>query len=363
MGRRGLALAGALLALTLNACGGNDKFEAKELKDGAATGTAYTFKLPDGWKLLDLTDKGDRELAGEITDAVKGLDTKGILVDGIWARPSDDKLKPLVSVAVEAATEDSELTTIGKSTVGLIGAAGGDEAVQIAQPGTLGTESAFAVKYFRGENELRLVTAKHGPLVYSLTVQMKNGNTKTLDALTSSIAKAWRWTPPTAAGQAKLARLAKFSSAGYSVTLPPGWRGTGKKALEDTGIPNLDSLWRGYISTNYSTNVTVGVTSHTGSAAGLADAVIADERKRAGKGGAQLTLESIGKDGKIQLDGVTADVIDVRSKLANGVRLHQREVVALRAGRLYQVTLSSQTERFATDAPQFDAALKTWQWR
>ena len=91
--------------------------------------------------------------------------------------------------------------------------------------------------------DLRVISARRGTCLYSITVGAKAGQGTNVDSLLQSVLKASRWTTTAVP---KLAQLERYSGHGYEVTLPAGWKGQGGGDAALAGVKGADSVWSGY---------------------------------------------------------------------------------------------------------------------
>lgn len=360
--RAWVAVVATALALTVASCGGNEKFEEGDLKDGRAAGAGFAFTLPARWKSEVPSNAGKRELARVIGKKFPGLDLQGILVAGVWAKPSDRDRRPVVNVAVEPVTRDTTLEAVAAGSEALLRGKGG-AVRRVGSPAALNGEAALTIAYRAGERDTQAVIAKRGDYSYTVTVQMQIGHGGDLKALTRRVARAWRWPAPSGRQRSRLASLSRAGGRGYRTTLPPGWRATGRAALRQAGESGgIDSLWRGHVGGGPSTNVSVAVAPVPGrNLDAVLRQVVADERLQARQPGSVFRIDSLRKGADSRIDGERARSIELRSTI-RGRRLGQREVVTLHAGRLYRITFSAERARYDGDAGQFDRTLRAWRW-
>ena len=342
-------------------CGGKD-FEP--LDDGRATGPGFAFELSEDWEALeDLKELRD-EVGGEIDESL-GLDVdSGFEFAGAWAEPDEDDTKPVVNVVVEPVTRDTKFEALSTGTTQFLQAAVKPQDLETGRS-SLGGTPAFSATYETERDddrvENRQLTAQRGDYAYTLTVQMHTDEDGPVDDLMRDIRSSWRWEPLRPAGRRLLAELSDFSGTGYTLTLPPGWRGTGPDALRKAGqLEGVDSLWRGYLDARRATNVNVGyIRAGSQDLDEALDFVEEQERTALDDQGAKLASLERGDD--MELDGETAGVLELETDFG-GDRLRQVEVVVLHDERLYRITLSGIEERHATDRKQFLRALRTWRW-
>jgi hypothetical protein len=365
---RGRALAATLAALTLVAagCGGEGEggsLDTERLDGGRAQGAGFTFELSEDWSSVQDTDALERGVARE--SDVPGLDVgAGVELAGAWVLRSDEENRPSVNVTVEPVTRDTSLQTIAAGSAALLRTSSGADVTP--RPATrLGGSPAAALAYSTDEDgepfEKRFVLTQRGDYAYGLTAQMRTRDGDRVDELVERIVSSWRWREPSAAERRKLAGLSAFRGTGYRVTLPPGWRGTGKEALAETGqLEGVDSLWRGHMGERTSTNVNVGAMPQPGDDL---DEVLeqVEESERTNLSNVGAKLHSIERGPRLRLGGEPAASLDLESTV-NGERLRHFEVVVLHARRAYRVTLSGAEQRHATDRREFLATLRTWRW-
>ncbi|WP_354701807.1 hypothetical protein DSM112329_02143 [Paraconexibacter sp. AEG42_29] len=356
----------AMLSALLAGCG-DDDVSTSNLKDGRATGPGYSYALPDGWKSLDLGDKADRELAERVSERIKGLDTAGFGYR-YWAKPGDDERRPIVNVTAEPLTADTETDIAARSGRALMDTLGPDiQDAPLAPPAQFDkAPTLVGVRYSAEGRANRAVSARRGTYVYTVTVSMQEKYAKDVDALTESIATSWRWAALDAAGRRALEPLRRLQGDGYRVRLPLGWRGSGKAALKAMGgaFAGADTLWRGAVTEQNSTNATVLISP---GASGTLDAAASEvedaERQTAEQTKGAYVIRGIERGTDTTVGDEPAAVLEIRSAAGPAkVPLRQREVIFRHAGRTYRVILTSLPGRFAKDLAEFDSALATWAW-
>jgi len=88
---------------------------------------------------------------------------------------------------------------------------------------------------------------------------------------------------------------------------------------------------------------------------------VAREERRTDAATPAFELDSLDIVSAPAVDGEPAGALELTST-ANGNRLRQLEVVALRESQLYRITLSSLRERYPPERRAFLEALATWRW-
>lgn len=370
MGRRkltglflGLVLAAAML---LTACG--EETSISTLEDGLAEGPGFSFELGEDWAGADDAE-GLKDLAEEgFEEELPGIDIDGLLFAGFWIQPeSDEKLR--VNVVVEPITADTSTALITDQTEFSLSelAAGEIERRELE----FETESAPTLVYTREAEDLRTwsILLRRDDLNYIVTVQGEGEADGAIEPLAEQIAETWRYREPSPAEQAELDSPRMFEGDGYAVTVPPGWRPTGKEALgaDPTALgPNsefVDSVWRGQISPTFATNVNV-IASDVVPSYTVDDAardVLRDERANLGGAAGASGLESsFAKD--LQVDGEPAR--DLRLSFeSDGLEVMVSEVIVVHDGTAFTIALTSTPDRFDEDRQAFAAALKSWRWK
>jgi hypothetical protein len=263
-------------------------------------------------------------------------------------------------VVVEPLTRDTELGAYEAGSVALLRAVGRE--VGPPRRTRLAGEPAAVVASSRkkdGETVNTLqVLAKRGDYGYTVTVQTRTDDPAGARELMEDVTATWRWVPPTAEGRRTLAGLSDFSGTNYRVTLPPGWRGTGREALNDQqAFAGADSLWRGWIGEAGATSVTV--TSTGSQFEELEDALIHVEEREAETLARQADSLSIRRGPRREVGGAPAGSLDIVMTIG-GQELRQLEVVVFHSPGYWQIKLSGLPSRHARDRRAFMRALDTW---
>lgn len=339
-------------------CGGGP--DTDRLEDGRAEGVGFTFELSDDWRALSDLEELRREVGESARDEVKGADLEaGLAFAGAWVNQDDDR-RPVVNVVVEPVTRDTELAVYGASSVAVLTTAGRD--VGPPRRTRLAGEPAAVVAYSskrKGETvDTRQVFVKRGDYGYTLTVQTRTDDPTDARELLEDVTATWRWVPPTAAGRRTLAGVSDFTGTYYSVTLPPGWRGTRREALNDQeAFAGADSLWRGWIGEEGATSVTV--TSTGSQLEELEDALVHVEERETETLARQADSLSIRRGPRLEVGGAPAGSLDI-SMTIGGQELRQLEVVAFHSPGYWQIKLSGPASRHGRDRRAFMRALETW---
>ncbi|MBA2793208.1 MAG: hypothetical protein H0U32_04320 [Thermoleophilaceae bacterium] len=355
-----------LCAVLAGGCGGGAEPKLDRLSDGRAQGAGFVFELPEHWQALETTEELEREVSDAVTEEIPGLDAQaGFLFAGFWVQPDEKDLRPSVNVNVEPVTADTSLDALATSSLALVEAKIEERPAQ--QPARLGGAPAVRYSYEDEDEEGRAVqtrgiVVKRGDFAYTLTLQMTgSGAAEPVDELTGQIGSTWRWREPDAQERKDLSDLSDFEGEGYRVTLPPGWRGTGKEALGDSGPAGIDALWRGFVGSGSSTNVNVARLDYPTGDLAVALREVAREERRTDAATPAFELDSLDIVSAPAVDGEPAGALELTST-ANGNRLRQLEVVVLRESQLYRITLSSLRERYPPERRAFLEALATWRW-
>jgi uncharacterized protein YbdZ (MbtH family) len=345
----------ALLAavLLLAGCGSDDP-HTKKVDKGRASGAGFSFTLPDGWRAVDRPAERQRLFEKSAAGKVKGLDTAGFLTAGVWGK--DDAQRGAVVVIVEPVPADTSDAVVDHA-VGTALEQFYEDVHPLASPAQLGGGRVRAARYRYEDSEQRALAARRGDYLYTVNIAMRKGNTAKLDALFRQIVSTWRWSAGTAP---PLERLRHFTGSGYAVTLPAGWRATGKLQLAKAADSpqGVDSVWRGVVGERFATNVNIISSRGGGDIATLVDQLT--EAERGGTGG--YSVQSIRRGADAEIDGEPAASIEIRAR-QSGIALRTREFITTHAGRIFQMTLATLPERFEKDAQAFAAALQTWRWK
>lgn len=358
------AIALCMLAVGCGAEGSEP--EAKRLPDGTAEGPGFRFQLSEDWGTVETTEQLEGEFFDAATAELPELDAEaGLLLAGIWVQPGEDDLRPVVNVIAEPVTAATSLESLARSTLAPI-----ERSVErpAREPASLGGDPAVRYAYRDEDDEDRVVekrgiVAKRGDVAYTLSAQMTGGGAAgAVDELVDGIASSWSWREPDDGEREELSGLSEFEGEGYEVTLPPGWRGTGRDALAATGEQDIEALWRGWIGSSFSTNVNVSRIRSPTADLSVALRELARDERRSAAAAPNFAVGSIMEVRVPQLDGDPAGALELTSTV-NRRRLRNLEVVAIHDSLLYRVTLASLRERYPSERRAFLRSLASWRWR
>jgi hypothetical protein len=332
----GRTAAVAVAVMLLASCGTSN---TKSIPGGIATGAGFYVKLPTGWRSFDQATQN--KIAAESSQQLRatGVAVGEALEAGHWINPASKGDDSLV-VDVEPVTADTSDATLSQEQNALLQRVGATGVRELSAAVTVDGVAATGSEYSLNGFDVRLISARRGTYLYSITVGAKPGQGTNVDRLLETVVKAWRWTTTAVP---ELAQLERFSGHGYKVTLPAGWKGQGSSGAALAGLNGADSLWSGYVGSGGQSAAAVWVRPAAGAAL---DQLVAEELKNGGK-----------RVGDERLGGAVAAVLDISS---HGVHLH--EWVALHGGREYAIVVRTTEARRALDDATVRNALDSWQF-
>jgi len=159
--------------------------------------------------------------------------------------------------------------------------------------------------------------------------------------------------PAPTTNQAPAGKTAR--GTGYSVVVPEGWKDATAQAASGTPV-RADLLLAGPTTDAFASNVNVLRVPVQG--ADLA-AIVSAGRDR---------IETDLKDGRLVGEAQAVDVGGTPglsyefTHSSNRKPLHAKQVVAVRDGNAYIITLTAHKESFSSDVPTFNQILSSWSW-
>lgn len=322
--------------MLLAGCGTSN---TKLIPGGMAIGAGFSVKLPSGWRSFDQSTQTKIVAEAKQQARAKGLPVNGVLEVGHWINPSSNGKDSLV-VDVEPVTADTSDATVNEQQSSTLRRGGATSVRQLSGRTVVDGVAAAGVAYSLEGFDLRLISARRGTYLYSITVGAKAGHGTNVGSLLESVLKAWRWTTTAVP---ELAQLERYSGHGYDVTLPAGWEGQSSSDAALAAVKGADSVWSGYAD---SSGQSVAAVFERPAGSATLDQLVAQELQNGGR-----------READEKLGGAGAAVLDIDS---HGIHVH--EWVALHGGREYAIVVRTTEARRALDDRLVRKSLDSWQF-